>query len=538
MSARAWPVRAPAAPGRADLALWGGFALLTVVERATQGGRGASWWLVLCGALLLAAAGSSARRRPLVSWLVVAVLAFGQLDGSTIGPSFLLTYPLALVAVSYRAGRSVEGVRRPVAVFAVVVALGLFAVVAVGFLDGSSLPAVGHRLVRGLYLVVALVLLAGLPWLVGRYRRLDAGLAAAGWERARQLAREQVMLAERERLRERARIAQDVHDSLGHALSLIGLRAGVLEVDRTADDRLRGFAAEMRTAVGAAAEELRTVIGVLREDAAPAPVAPVHEGVAELVDRTALSGVDVRLERVGEPVALRVLADRAVYRVVQESLTNATKHAPGAPVTVRLAHGADETVVEVVNARPPAGARPAAGQGGRGLIGIEERVRVAGGVLTAGPHDGGFRVTATLPHGAVDVVSGPVRPGAAPPVFEEERRRNQWRLVRGVAVPVGLSLVVVVLVLGLYATWVYNSVLGEGEYAALRVGADRAAIEPALPAFELTSPDIAAEPARPPGSTCSYHLTSAVVVPAPRSVYRLCFASGVLVEKTVIPVSR
>ncbi|MFE9747147.1 sensor histidine kinase [Saccharothrix saharensis] len=523
---------------RANALLWTGFGLLALAERSMQDSRGASWWLVLGGVLLLVGAGLSVERYPLVSWLAVATLAFGQVDGPTVGPRFLLTYLLALFAVSYRAGRSVADVRRPVAVFAVVVAVGLLAVLVVGYLGGSPLPRVANDLVLALYLVVALVLLGGLPWLAGRYRTLNSGLAVAGWERARQLEREQLMASERERLRERARIAQDMHDSLGHALSLIALRAGMIEVDRAADDRLRGFAGEMRAAVTSATEELRTVIGVLREDSTPAPTGPVHEGVAELVDRTALSGVDVRLECVGEPVPLRALADRAVYRVVQESLTNATKHAPGAPVTVRLVYGEDETVVDVVNGRPPAGDRPVGGQGRRGLIGLEERVHVAGGVLTAGPRDEGFRVTATLPHGDSAVVRGLTAPDPAPPAFEEEQRRIRWRLAKGVAVPVGLSLAVVVLVLGLYTTWVYNSILGEDEYTALQLGTNREAVESALPAFELTPLEIAAEPDRPRGSACSYYLTSAVIVPVPQSVYRLCFTSDVLVDKAVVLVSR
>jgi Histidine kinase-, DNA gyrase B-, and HSP90-like ATPase len=141
---------------------------------------------------------------------------------------------------------------------------------------------------------------------------------------------------------------------------------------------------------------LREIVGLLRDDGEPAPIQPAEEDVAALVDRTAASGVDVRLEQDGDPTPLPPLVDRAVYRTVQESLTNATKHAPGAPVLVRLRHDADQITVEVTNgpaSKPP----PVRGQGGGGLLALAERVRLVGGRLTAGAHRDGFRVSARLP---------------------------------------------------------------------------------------------------------------------------------------------
>ncbi|MDA3642533.1 histidine kinase [Saccharopolyspora indica] len=535
MRAPRWLSRVVAAQTRGNLALWLGLAVLVLAERTTQEQGGAPWWLVLCGVALLVAAGAALRTRPVLSWLVIVALAVGQFHGTALGPPVLLSYLLALVVAGHEAGRAVEDVRRPMAVFAVAAAGGLLAVIALGYLLDSSLPRVANDLVHAVYALVVLVLFGVLPWLTGRYRRLNAGLMAAGWERARQLERERAIAAERERLRERARIAQDMHDSLGHALSLIALRAGKAEVDPAGDEQLRAFAGRIRSAVTAAAEELHTVVGVLREEDSPAPTEPVHESVAELVERTALSGVDVRLESSGEEVPLRAIADRAVYRVVQESLTNATKHASGAPVTVRLVHGADETTVEVINGPPPPGVLPAPSRGERGLIGLAERIRIAGGSLAAGPLDGGFRVSATLPHADPGPPPGPVVPGE-PARFDEEQRRIRWRIAKGLALPVGVSVAVVVVVIGLYAGWVYNSVLAEDAYDGLVVGSSRPAVEAVLPAFDLRSLEIAAEPPRPAGSACAYYLTSDVVVPEPQEVYRLCFAGERLVSKDVIPV--
>ncbi|WP_253773714.1 sensor histidine kinase [Goodfellowiella coeruleoviolacea] len=145
-----------------------------------------------------------------------------------------------------------------------------------------------------------------------------------------------------------------------------------------------------------------------------------------MVDRIALSGVDARLEHVGEPVPLRAIAERALHRVVQESLTNATKHAPGAPITVRLGTARARPSGTLPTAHRPL-ARPAVGKGGRGLIDLAERGRVAGGVLTVGPSDSGFRATAALPHGDGVLVAGrAVEPSPASLAFEAEQPQVRW----------------------------------------------------------------------------------------------------------------
>jgi signal transduction histidine kinase len=182
----------------------------------------------------------------------------------------------------------------------------------------------------------------------------------------------------RGRLRERARIAADMHDSLGHELTLIAVRAGVLQVSSGLDEQQRKAVGELRESAAAATERLREIIGVLR--GAP-------ETIAGLIARSEASGmiIKAKVEDVSpeiEPVA---------YRVVQEALTNAAKHAPGATVVVEVSR----TGVSVVN-EPPAGPSPGLASGGNGLAGLSDRVRQAGGDFQAGPRDGGFAVTATF----------------------------------------------------------------------------------------------------------------------------------------------
>ncbi|MGH3928880.1 MAG: histidine kinase, partial [Pseudonocardiaceae bacterium] len=110
-------------------------------------------------------------------------------------------------------------------------------------------------------------------------------LVSAGWERAERMEREQQMIVDQARLRERARIAQDMHDSLGHELSLIALRAGALELDPDLDERHRAAAAELRGSASTATERLGEIIGVLREENTDPPMQPSGESIVELVDR-------------------------------------------------------------------------------------------------------------------------------------------------------------------------------------------------------------------------------------------------------------
>ena len=176
------------------------------------------------------------------------------------------------------------------------------------------------------------------------------------------------------------------------------MRAAALEVDADLPERHRRAATELREAAATATERLGEIIGVLRDG--EASVVPVQETVAELVDRAADSGLAVKLVQEGT-AELSPMADRAVHRVVQESLTNASKHAPGAEVTVTVSHAADEVVIRVADTgatRPLPAEVPSTG---RGLAGLTERVRIVGGTLSAQPRPTfGFEVVARIPKAA------------------------------------------------------------------------------------------------------------------------------------------
>jgi signal transduction histidine kinase len=250
--------------------------------------------------------------------------------------------------------------------------------------------------VSGQRAVTAAVLAVLLPWLVGRYLRQRDELIRTGWELADRMERERDLADEQARLRERSRIATDIHDSVGHELSLIALRAAAIEVDSSAGAAARRAAAELRGAAAHATTRLHDVIGMLREDRDTIPVPPADDTLAALLERARASGMPIAVT--GTLPSLPPPAARAAYRVVQEALTNAAKHAPGASVTVNLGAeaGGKEAMVTVVNAVPD-GHRSSDPRGGFGLVSLDERVRTAGGQLAVRCADGLFTVTAQLP---------------------------------------------------------------------------------------------------------------------------------------------
>ncbi|REF00895.1 signal transduction histidine kinase [Thermomonospora umbrina] len=501
------------------------------------------------GLVALAAGLAAARRWPLAALL--AVFSLPALSGN---------FAFALPVAGYLVGRRSPATRPVVWAYALICAGGAALNVARGTPVTTWFP-----------LTVWLVLLGVLPWLAGRAWRQYTELLHAGWQRAEQLEREQRITAERERLRERSRIAHDMHDSLGHELALIALRAGALELAADLDGRHRAAAADLRASAATATARLQEIIGVLREESEPAPLEPAGHDVAALVDRAAASGMTVRLHHdpgpdpVVEGKGGTEMADHAVYRVVQEALTNAAKHAPGAEVTVRVRRGHRRTCVSVAHPRPPAGPPPAtADGGGHGLTGLRERVRLSGGALRAGPTpDGGFEVAADLPHAprppgtpaapsghdrptpaAPPDEGGDLRPGREtdpPPGPESEsaqqwaRRRRRFRreLLTAFAAPATLLAALSAVMVGHHLYITVNSVLPPDDYRRIAVGQHRAQIAPLLPDRRWPHDDPGANTDVPAGAACEHYRPDANVLGV-GDVYRLCFAGERLVAKDVV----
>jgi signal transduction histidine kinase len=230
------------------------------------------------------------------------------------------------------------------------------------------------------------------------------------FERARRTESEQELLVARTRQLERNRIAREMHDVLAHRLSLLSLHAGALELRPGAPpEEVARAVGVIRDSAYQALEDLREVISVLRTDRvgverpdqAPERPQPTLVDLPELVDQSRGAGMRVRLEcQAAELAAAPAAVGRSAYRIVQEGLTNARKHARGAEVSVAVhATAGDGLTVEIRNPCP-VGAAGTAGipGGGAGLIGLTERASLVGGRLEHGRTPAGdFRLWAWLP---------------------------------------------------------------------------------------------------------------------------------------------
>jgi signal transduction histidine kinase len=201
---------------------------------------------------------------------------------------------------------------------------------------------------------------------------------------------------------ERTRIARELHDAIGHEVTVIALQADAAAAALAkAPERAAAPVEAIRRSAGEALAEMRRVVGMLRaaeeEDLRPQPGLP---DVAELVEKSRAAGTEVDLTLRAPDRPMHASVELAAYRLIQEALTNARRHSPGAPVYVRVVDSDEAVLVEVVN--PPAGRSPVprtdADGSGFGLVGMRERVRLLGGRLDAGPTDtGGYALTARLP---------------------------------------------------------------------------------------------------------------------------------------------
>ena len=245
------------------------------------------------------------------------------------------------------------------------------------------------------YLVLVLAVLL-LPWLGGVVARA---------RRAAGMSREAQLLAERDAARadravaieqERVRIARDMHDIVAHSLAVViaqadGARYALRADPSLADEALGTIGSTARRALG----DVRELLGALRHEQGTAPTPDVDD-IEQLVGQMREVGLDVQVEREGDPSALPTTTQLAVYRIVQESLTNAYKHgARGAPVRTRLTYRPDTVEITVVNRRAEDD-RPGPGTG-HGLVGMRERATMSGGSMTAGPRGEEFAVEVRMP---------------------------------------------------------------------------------------------------------------------------------------------
>ncbi|QUX29747.1 two-component sensor histidine kinase [Nocardiopsis akebiae] len=553
-----------------EAVLWALLGALIVIE--LSGVRDRPPVLETC-LLLAALAVAAALSRPLPFVSLGVMLSGAVLQTSASGflvvETTVIAPWLAVAVLALLTGLRSERVRPVVAMVVAACSFTLVLHLSAGLVSGTGVRAFLSDSVDwlGAVLVIALSTLA--PWLFGRYQRLRRRVWRGGWEIAERMERTRAAEADRARLRERARIATRMHDSLGHDLALIAVRAAALEMTAPEGSEQGRAAGELRTAAHEANLRLREVIGVLREDddgdgggdgrgeaasgpgvAGPSPggfdAGPLTTGepnagesVAALVQRASDAGMRVRLLREGPDPDPSAPGGGAVHRVVQEALTNAAKYAPGAEVTVRVVREDDRTRVSVSDTGPPEAVRtvlPARSGDGSGLAGLRSLVEGLGGSFAAGREEGaGFAVRATVPDPGAG--GGAEEPGESETrrAHGEARARARRRLVAAVAVPAALGLGLVAVGLGLLSWVGTNTVLPAERYERLSVGDDRERVEGVLPRFSYPEGSVSArasEPSAPPGARCLFYLSRYENGLPP--VYRLCFEGGVLVAKDEI----
>ncbi|MFJ5077235.1 sensor histidine kinase [Streptomyces sp. NPDC088553] len=548
-----------------EVALAAVVALLGAGTEDLLGGEGWVLGVVAAGSALL----SLVRRRLPASVLVLTA-------GLT---PFVPGFGPLLLVVGWSSGRYIAGAGRALAAFIAAFVLNV----------GGSLvgPWEGGRLLT-IALTATLYYLGTTlaPGLAHRYWTQRRTLLHALQERNAQLLRERTMVVGQARLRERQRIAQDMHDSLGHQLALIAVHTGALEVDRELSERQREVVGVLRNASVTAMHELREVVGILRDGieaadgSAAAPGRSGDEtgraargiaGIEGLVEAARTAGTSVGLRRSGEERTLAPAADHAAYRIVQEALTNAYKYAPGAAIGVDLRYEPDTFVVEVLNEKPTDEPAKDVVSGGQGLTGLAERARLVGGMCHAGPADGGgFRVAGMLPYGAAPLAEAaplvdeaddfrqqttkplvgdgrPVVVGPADWTFTERELAMAVRGGRGrstggsIALGCGIAFAALVLLLvaagfGLYFLMgsVKEGMIEPAQYDAVKVGAPEKEVRGQLPSGDtIATAGLSGKgPAQPEGADCLVLMSSEFSDTFDKEpVFRFCFKDGKLIEK-------
>jgi signal transduction histidine kinase len=359
---------------------------LLLFSHGGSGAHGARAGLDLAGGLLAAGATLPLlgwRRAPVGVFVLVAVVSI-----IAAGAGYALGVPLGPAVAVYLLAASRDEAHPWTPRTATTVA-GLSA----AFLAAAAIGGVP---------AVDLVQHAGLPWAVawfaGERTRLRRAHIADLEERAGRAERE----AEQERrlavAEERARIARDLHDSAGHALNVIAIRAGTARL-RPPQDAQQAWS-EVEKLARQSVAELDQLVGALRTGQPTNIAVEAPAGLASLntlLGQHTAAGLHVNVTTTGQPRPLGAALDQATYRILQEALTNAARHGTGAALVVIAYHDA---ALEVTVANPTPSRPDRRSAGGHGLIGMHERATLLGGSLQAGHRNGSFQVHAQLPYRA------------------------------------------------------------------------------------------------------------------------------------------
>ena len=347
-----------------------------------------SLWVAIPSVALLVLPLFARRRFPFAApagyWLVAAAVTF--VDGQLI--PFVGSLGVVGLATAFLLGNLRDPLKAGAGLVIVLVGIVIVVYNIPGAQSASDLVFIPLRFV--------------VAWIAGYALRERAEQAEAAEERAAHAERERESTARVAVAEERARIARELHDIVAHAVSVMVLQVGAVRhklPDALAEDReaLKGVERAGRTALA----EMRRLLAAMRREGDEAELVPQPglDGLGSLLDEIGRAGLPVELHVDGTPYPLPRGLDLSAYRIVQEGLTNALRHAHASDAEVTVRYGLDELEIEVRDNGRGNGASDGLGHG---LIGVRERVKLYGGRMSAGPTDAGFVLSTRLPLGRDD----------------------------------------------------------------------------------------------------------------------------------------
>lgn len=333
---------------------------------------------------------------------------------------------------------------------------------------------------------------------------------------------------------DRMSLAAEMHDGLGHSLTLIAVRLGQLSLNPTLAPADLAAVAELRQASAEAAEELGLAVRLLRDPGAVA-TAPTVRAIMDSVESARSAGIHVTTE-VPEDLsrALSAEAQTAVARLIQESLTNAAKHAPGEEVNITIRVADSTMVAEVSNALSAQAEAGSPSSGGFGLIGIGHRAAVLGGSLEVRRSLDVFALKLMLPTDAKPVTCSSATDAEYIVAAESEAAQGRAKATRNaIVLPAAVLGAAMVVIIGYLTVATMLSVMSPLRFAVIQPGDSRAEVELSLPPFELLD---APRDQFPPmsGEQCRYY-ESAVSFFDRRDVHVICFDDDIVTRTGVVP---
>lgn len=422
-------------------------------------------------------------------------------------PLVLILVPAGVAA--YLVGRRMAALAPAVVAFSMVFAFSL----PVSFVVPGSAP-LGDWMTS---VAIALLTIVS-PWWFGRYRLL----------RAEQRAADVTLMADRAQAEERARIADDLHDTIGHELALIAVQAGALELERDLSPRQLERFRELREAAVRASGRLRDVVEMTRPDG-PGRLDPLGaEGLDALVTGAREAGITINADVDRSTLSMvHPLVAELVVRTVREGLTNSARHAPGSAVSISvMPDEPDEVIVRVRSTRLTRTESPG---GGHGIPSLRRRAELLGATIDAGPDGSGFelRLRASLQPQRPDTVETDLR-------VRTNAHSARRRLLQTATFPAAIIALALAGFIAVQAITVAQTAISSHVYDEIHLGATRDELATVLPGGTPGPVPVVAEPPTPSGAQCEYFAARDGWLHFTDATYRLCFMRGVLVEKMLL----